>query len=132
MRSATDFLPSYIRLFMNLDRTRSPNFGVGVDFAFFCAVTTGHLMCSLLRTLGAVLRTALLTVLDALGIEHTTDDVIAHTGKVLHTAAADHHHRVLLKVVAFTRDVADDLKAVGQTDLATFRRAEFGFFGVVV
>jgi predicted enzyme related to lactoylglutathione lyase len=56
--------------------------------------------------------------LDALGIENATDDVIAHTRKVLHAAAADHHHGVLLKVVPLTRDVADDFKAVGQTDLA--------------
>src|SRR5699024_4332664 len=29
MPSATDFLRSYIRLFMNFERTRSPNFGSG-------------------------------------------------------------------------------------------------------
>jgi hypothetical protein len=39
---------------------------------------------------------------------------------------------VLLQVVTFTTDVADDLKAVRQRTLATLRSAEFGFFGVVV
>src|SRR3546814_10798071 len=41
----------------------------------------------LLRTLRAVLRTALLTVLDALGIKDTAQHVITHAGKVAHTSA---------------------------------------------
>src|SRR5437899_8870954 len=69
------------------------------------------------RTLGAVLRTALLTVLDALGIQHAAEDVVANAGQVLDAAAADHHHRVFLKVVTLARDVADHLEAVGQADL---------------
>src|SRR6476646_1244865 len=74
-------------------------------------------MLRLLRTLGAVLRTALLTVLDALGIQHAAENVVAHTGQILDAAAADHDHRVLLKVMALTRDVADHLEAVGQAHL---------------
>src|ERR1700682_5106463 len=78
-------------------------------------MATRHLICSrLLRTLRAVLRTTLLTVLDALGIEDAAEDVVAHAGQILDAAAADHHHRVLLKVMAFTRNVADHLEAVGQ------------------
>src|SRR5256885_10576484 len=69
------------------------------------------------RTLRAILRTALLAVLDALGIEDTAEDVVAHAGQVLDAAAADHDHRVLLKVMAFTRDVADHFEAVGQAHL---------------
>jgi hypothetical protein len=57
------------------------------------------------------------TVLDALRIENTAQDVVAHTGKVFHTAATDQDHRVFLQVVAFTGDVADDLVAVGQAHL---------------
>src|SRR5581483_10612535 len=77
-----------------------------------------------LRTLGAVLRTALLAVLDALSIQHAAEDVVAHAGQVLDAAAADHDHRVLLQIMAFTRDVADHLEAVGQAhfcDLAQRR-----------
>src|SRR5215469_5266190 len=74
-------------------------------------------MLGSLRTLGAVLRTALLTVLDALRIEDAAENVIAHARQVLDAAAADHHHRVLLKIVTLTRDVADDLEAVGQAYL---------------
>src|SRR5262245_1944795 len=69
------------------------------------------------RTLGAVFRTALLAVLDALGVEHAAQDVVAHARQVLDAAAADHHHRVLLQVMALARDVADHLEAVGQTNL---------------
>src|SRR5262249_19490600 len=65
-----------------------------------------------------------LAVLHALGVEHAAQDVVAHTRKVLHAAAADHHHRVFLQIVAFTRNVADYLEAIGQThfgDLAQRR-----------
>src|SRR5690349_2179812 len=71
----------------------------------------------LLRTLRAVLRTALLTVLDALGIQHAAENVVAHARQVLDAAAADHDHRVLLQVMAFTGDVTDHLEAIGQTHL---------------
>src|ERR1700682_3724548 len=81
-------------------------------------MATRHLICSrLLRTLRAVLRTTLLTVLDALGIEDAAEDVVAHAGQILDAAAADHHHRVLLKVMTFTRNVTDHFEAVGQAHL---------------
>src|SRR6266851_5099450 len=44
----------------------------------------------LLGPLGAVLRTALLPILDALGIQHAAEDVVAHAGQVLDATAADH------------------------------------------
>src|SRR5690606_11804589 len=62
----------------------------------------------LLGTLGTVLGTGLLTVLDALQVEGTANDVVTHTGQVLHTAAANEDDRVLLQVVAFTADVRND------------------------
>src|SRR5437879_649671 len=69
------------------------------------------------RTLRAILRTALLAVLDALGIEDAAEDVVAHAGQILDAAAADHDHGVLLKVMAFTRNIADHLEAIGQAHL---------------
>src|SRR3546814_9049924 len=72
---------------------------------------------ALFGSLGAVLRTALLAVLHTLRIEHAAQDVIAHAGKVAHTAAADQHDAVLLEVVAFAGDIGDDFALVGQTDL---------------
>src|SRR2546427_4518304 len=57
--------------------------------------------------LRAVLGSALLAVLDALGIERAAHDVVAHAGQVFHPASPDQHHRVLLQIVAFPADVAD-------------------------
>src|SRR3569623_1291397 len=74
-------------------------------------------LAGLLGTLSAVLRTRLAAILDTLRIEHAAQDVVANAGKVAHAAATDQHHRVLLKVVAFARNVADDFAAVGQADL---------------
>src|SRR6185312_5689806 len=105
--------------------------GVGDDFALFGGVTTGHgfflplpgydrgnsFGSSLLRALGAVLRPALLAILDALGVEHAAEHVVTHAGQVAHAPAADQHHRVLLQVVTFAGDVGDHLALIGQADL---------------
>src|SRR5450631_658165 len=100
MPSAADFLPSYIRLFMNLARTRSPNLASGV-ISRRSARWRRDIYISLLRTLGAIERTALLAVLDALGVQH----------------AADQHHAVLLQVMAFAGNVGQRFEAVGQAHL---------------
>src|SRR5690606_24037446 len=70
-----------------------------------------------LRPLSPVLRTTLTAVRHALRIEDAADDMITNAGKVLDTAAADHDHGVLLKVMPLARDVADHLEAVRQTNL---------------
>src|SRR5262249_26236611 len=59
----------------------------------------------------------LLAILDALGVEDAAQNVVAHARQVLDAAAADHHHRVLLQVMALARDVADHLEAVGEAHL---------------
>src|SRR5579872_2078643 len=93
-------------------------FRVRKHFTFFSGMAARHLICSrLFRTFGAVFRTALLTVLDALRIEDAAENVITHAGQILDTAAADHHHRMFLKVVAFARNVTDHLKPVGEAYL---------------
>ncbi|OCA65187.1 hypothetical protein A9R12_14230, partial [Aeromonas hydrophila] len=71
-----------------------------------------------LRTLGAVLGTALLTVLHARGIQCTTNGVVTDTRQILHTTATDQNNRVFLKVVTFTADVGRDFEAVGQANTA--------------
>src|SRR3984957_1853834 len=70
-----------------------------------------------LRTLGAVFRAALLPVLDALGVQHAAQDVVADAGQILDAAATDHDHRMLLQVMALAGDIADDLETVGQPHL---------------
>src|SRR3954469_4481755 len=118
MRSATDFLPSYIRQFMNFVRTASPNFGSGRTSRLTAARRRDIALLPpdlvLFRPLGAVFGAALPPVLDALRVVRAPDDVIAHAGQVLDAAAADQHDRVLLQMVALAGDVAGHLEPVGQ------------------
>src|SRR5512139_3096327 len=72
---------------------------------------------SALRALGAVLGAALLALADAGAVECAAHRVVADAREVLDAAAADQHHRVLLEVVAFAADVADDFVAVGEAHL---------------
>src|SRR3954465_8926660 len=77
-----------------------------------------------LLRLHAVLRTRLLAVRDAGSVEGAAHNLVAHTRKVLDSATAHEHDRVLLQVVALARDVGGDFHAVGQThtcDLAKRR-----------
>src|SRR5262249_35240507 len=71
---------------------------------------------SLLRALGAVLRTTLHPPLHADGVERPAHDVIPDARQILHAAAANQHERVLLQVVADARDVGRHLDPVGQPD----------------
>src|SRR5881392_3028330 len=102
MPSATDFFPSSMTEFMNFDRTMSPKRGSGRisrfsgrrrrDIGLFLSLQpspecSGAYSLRLLGTLGAVLGTALLAILDTLGVENAAQDVIADTRKVAHTAA---------------------------------------------
>src|SRR5258708_23331067 len=118
MFSATDFFPAYITEFMNFVMMMFPNFGSGSTSRFSAEWRRDILICSrLFRTFRAVVRTTLLAVLDALGIEDAAENVVAHAGQILDAAAADHDHGMLLKVMAFTRNVADDFEAIGQAHL---------------
>ncbi len=79
--------------------------------------------------LGAVLAAALVAVLDALGVQGTAHDVVTHTGKVLHTAAANEHDAVFLQVVAFAGDVRGDFKAAGQAHTGDLTKRRVGLLG---
>src|SRR5438067_3410096 len=100
---------------MNLARSRSWNLGSGRILRFATSLRRG-IDDSLAGALGPVLGAALLAAGDADGVQGPADDVVAHAGEVLDAAAADHHHRVLLKIVTHARDVAGDLHPVGQAD----------------
>src|SRR5713101_1643809 len=115
MCSATDFLPSCIRQFMNLVTTASPNLGSGRT-SRLTAARRRDMAPLLSRSLGAVFRAALAPVLDALGVVRAADDVIAHAGQILDPAAADQHHGVLLQIVPLAGDIAGHLESVGEAD----------------
>src|ERR1700724_1962102 len=115
MRSATDFFPSYIRQFINLVRMASPNLGSGKT-SRLTAARRRDTGVPLLWTLCALFRTAVTTILDALGIEGAADDVITHPRQVFDAATADQYHRMLLKVVTLAGNVARNLEAVGEAN----------------
>ena len=69
----------------------------------------------------------MVAVRDARGIKRSADDVITHTRKVLYTAAADKHDRVLLQVVADTRNVGGYLDLVGQTNTCDLSKCRVRF-----
>src|SRR3974390_2396604 len=129
MPSAADFFPAYIRLFMNFARIRSPNFASGTISRRSARRRRAIAVIPLFRTLGAVERTALFAVFDALRVEHAADDVIAHAGQVLHAAAAEQHNRVLLQVMAFAGDIAHDFVAVGEAHLGHLAQRRVRLFG---
>src|ERR1700677_1389376 len=95
--SAADFLPEYIRLFMNFASTRSPYLASGT-ISRRSARRRRAILVSLLPPLGSVERTALFAVLDALGVEHSANDVIAHARQVLHAATPKQHDGVFLQI----------------------------------
>src|ERR1700732_1358164 len=79
-----------------------------------------------LRALGAVLRPALLALADAGTVERAAHRVITHTRQILHAAAANEHHRVLLEVVAFAADVAGDFVTIGEPHAADLAQRRIG------
>jgi hypothetical protein len=83
----------------------------------------------LLGFLGTVLGTGLLAVRDALGIQDTSDNVVAHTGQVADTTASDEDNRVFLQVVAFAGDVGRDFDAIGKANTGHFTEGRVRLLG---
>src|SRR5690348_18160479 len=105
MPSATDFLPSSMTEFMNLERTSSPNRGSGRISRFsgrrrraigkFLSLQpvpglldARGLLSWLLGTLGAVIGARLLPVLDALVVVDAETHVLADAWRIAYTPAA--------------------------------------------
>src|ERR1700730_5343632 len=73
-----------------------------------------------LRALGSVLRASLHPALDADGVERPAHDVIANAREILDAATTNQDQRMLLQIVADTRNVRRDLDAVGQPHAGHF------------
>lgn len=95
----------------------------------FTRLVKGRLLlgCTGLGTLGSVLGTTLCAVLNACGIECTANDMVAYTGEVLNTAAANEHDRVFLQIVAFAGDVGVHFLAIGETDTGNLTHCRVRF-----
>src|SRR4029079_8444553 len=113
MRSARLRLPSFSTLFTSW--VTSGELYTGSE-------TSGRRGAGPLRGMSALLllrpvtTRGLLAVLDALRVQRAADDLVAHAGEVLHTAATDQDDRVLLEVVTLTGDVRGDLHLAGELD----------------
>src|SRR5262245_51449429 len=81
---------------------------------------------SALLLLRAVAAAGLLTVADTLGVQRTTNDLVPDAGQVTDPPATHQHDRVLLQVVADTRDVGGDLKAAHEPDTGHLAQGRVG------
>src|SRR4051812_6376458 len=113
MRSARLRLPSFSTLFTSWVTSGELNTGSETSGRLGAGPLRGMSALLLLRAVAAA---RLLAVLHALRVQRATHDLVAHAGQVLHTAAADQDDRVLLEVVALTRDVSGDLHLAGELD----------------
>ena len=75
------------------------------------------------------LERAWLTIGNALGIQGTTDDVVTHTGQVLHTAATDQNDAVLLQIVADAGNVRGDLDTIRELDTGNLTQSRVRLLG---
>src|SRR5215469_3015449 len=82
-----------------------------------------------LRSFRPVLRSSLLAVGDAYGVERSANDVIPHPRQVFHTAAADHHNRVLLQVMADAGNIGGHFNSVGEPHARDFAQRRVRLLG---
>src|SRR5437867_10315357 len=114
IRSAVDFLPRIIMMLTNFATNGLPYLGSGNTSRFAAPARLIALCRPALGGLGAVLRAALLAAGDPRGVEGAADDVIPDARQILHTAASDHHNRMLLEIVPDARNVRRHLEPVRQ------------------
>ena len=116
-------------VFVNLEMSLSLYFGSGRIRRFGTSRRRGMAVgipLTTLRALDAVLRALAVAVdlvrrrrADGAGrVERATNDVVADARKILHAAAADEHHAVLLEVVTLARDVRRHFHLVGEAHAA--------------
>src|SRR5258708_24317813 len=80
-----------------------------------------------LGPLRSILRTSLLAILHARGIQLSAHDVIAHSGQILHTAPAHQHDRVLLQVVADAGNISRHFNGIRQANTRHFAQCRVRF-----
>src|ERR1700743_755954 len=113
MRSASERLPSLSTLLASAVTSGEPYTGSVTSCRFDAGPLRGISALLLLRAVAAA---RLLAVADTLGVQRTTDDLVADTRQVTDTATANEHDRVLLQVVSHARDVGGDLDLARQPD----------------
>src|SRR5579864_6570316 len=66
---------------------------------------------------------------DAVTVERTTHDMVAHARQVLDTPAANEHDGVFLQIMAFTGDIGGDFHTIAQAHTGNFAHGRVGLFG---
>src|SRR5207248_8079662 len=143
MRSAVLFLPFRISEFTNFPISLSWNRGSAAasrggilrrrdmtDYSLACPpsdVRARLLGRACLGALRPVFRPALSSILHSDGVESATHKMIANSGKILHPAASHQHDRVLLKIVADTRNIRGHFHSIRQTDAGDFAQRGIWF-----
>src|SRR6202000_2481406 len=123
MRSASERLPSLSTLLASAVTSGEPYTGSVTSCRFAAGPLRGISALLLLRAITAA---RLLAVADTLGVQRAADDLVAHTGQVTDTTAADQHDGVLLEVVTDTGDVRGDLDLAGQPDAGNLAERRVG------
>src|SRR6266481_1451292 len=110
-----------------IDCLRSPE---NESFAWHCSLSLLCLLCCRgFWPLRAVLRTPLLAVFHARGVQRPAHDVIPHSRQILHAASAHQHDRVLLQVVADSRNVRRHFDGIRQPHARHFAQRRVRFLG---
>lgn len=77
----------------------------------------------------SILRAPSLPVRHSRAVQNSPDNVIANTRQIRHPAAADHHNRVFLQIVANSRDIGGHFHPVGEPHAGNFPKRRIGLFG---
>src|SRR4051812_33644173 len=93
------------------------------------ATLLGRSSALALGNFGAIFGASLLAVLDALGIQRATHNVVAHAWQVFNAATANKDYRVFLKVVALARNVSGNFHTVRQAHAGNFAKRRVRFLG---
>src|SRR6266567_457733 len=96
---------------------------------FFCVAYNTYDFGLRFRSFRPILRAALLTVGYAGSIQRAANHVITNAGKILHTAPADQHDRVLLEVVADARNIGRHFDSIGEAHTSHFPERRVRLFG---
>jgi hypothetical protein len=79
--------------------------------------------------LRSVLRSALLPIGHAGGVERAADDVITNTGEIFHAAPANQHDRVLLQVVPDSGYISGYFDSIGKPHASHFSQRRIRLLG---
>src|SRR5688572_6776281 len=124
MERAVFFFPLHRTLLMTWETRTLRNTGSGSIGRFWAGARR---ISALL--LGAVSGTSLLAIRHTGRVESTPDHLVADTGEVADTTAADEDDRVLLEVVALSGDVGGHLDAGRKTDAAHLPKSRVRLLG---